>query len=164
MGVGWSKLVCCSDEAAVAVLRRAWAWLIPEPWTPLLVSILGDVFLAQKPKGVLWLNTGIGEISWVAEDIEQFEAALGTASANNWFMPELVARLHQAGKIPGPGQCYTYAVFPVFAEGKYDVANLNVVPVSEHFGLSGDLHARISRLPDGQKIRIVIGPDPGRLH
>jgi hypothetical protein len=164
MPIGWSKLTFCPNEEAVAMLRRSWAWLIPAPWKPLLFSVLGDVFLEREPEGVFWLNTGTGEITLVASDTEEFQTALGTEIASNWFMPDLVSRLHQAGKIPGPSECYTYAVFPIFSEGKYEIAKFGVVPAREHFGLSGDLHARISGLPDGQEVRIVVGPDPGRLH
>jgi hypothetical protein len=32
MCIGWSKLACSPDDAAVAALRRASAWFIPGPW------------------------------------------------------------------------------------------------------------------------------------
>ncbi len=160
MEVGWSELVCSPDDEAVAELKRSWAWLIPQPWTPLLYSVLGDVFLERQRQGVFWLNTGTGEVTRVAEDVQQFETSLRTDLAEDWFMPQLIACLHQAGKIPNSGQCYTYVIFPIFADGRYEVENLNVVPAKEHFGLSGDLHAQISGLPDGQKVSIVWDKKP----
>ena len=48
-------------------------------------------------------------------------------------MPYLVEQLHAAGKVPESGECYTYVTLPVFAEGKYEVDNLNPVPAGEHF-------------------------------
>jgi hypothetical protein len=138
------------------VLKRAWGWLVPEPWTPLLFSVLGDVFL-QKQGKVYWLNTGTGEIMQVADSTAHFEALLKTDLAVEWFMPPFVGALRASGKIASDGQCYTYAIFPVFSEGKYEVENIDVVPASEHFGASGQLHAGIADVPDGHQVRIVLG-------
>ena len=155
MEIGWSELTFSPDEEAVSTLVTSWAWLLPDAWTPLLFSVLGDVFLEKESGGVFWLNTGAGEITRIADDVAQFRAALGTEIATDWFMPPLVERLHEAGKIPGPGECYTYVIMPVFAEGKYEVDNLNVVPAREHFSLSGTVHAQIRDLPDGDQVQIV---------
>jgi hypothetical protein len=75
-----------------------------------------------------WLNTGTGEIIPVAEDRKVFQKALGGNGVDEWFMPGLVQALHEAGMRPGAGECFTYAVYPVFAEGKYEISNFAVVP------------------------------------
>lgn len=56
MDVDWPDLIFSPDEEAITILEQSWAWLVPKPWTPLLFSILGDVFLERKPDGVFWLN------------------------------------------------------------------------------------------------------------
>jgi hypothetical protein len=117
MEICWSEVTCSPSAEATLVLKRAWGWLVPEPWVPLLFSVLGDVFL-QKDGKVYWLNTGTGEITQVADGTEHFEALLQTELAVEWFMPSLVEELRAEGKIASEGQCYTYAIFPVFSEGK----------------------------------------------
>jgi hypothetical protein len=158
MGIGWSDLTFSPDEVAIAALEGAWAWLLPEGWSPLLFSVLGDMFFEQQTVGVFWLNTGTGTASRVAKNVDEFRAALGTEVASDWFLPPLIEKLHESGKIPGPGCCYTYAILPVFEEGKYEVWNLNVVPAREHFALAGELHAKINRLPDKSRVQIAIVP------
>jgi hypothetical protein len=97
---------------------------------PVLFSALGDVFFEDVAGGVWWLNAGTAEVSGVADSVEQFQDLLRTDQANEWFMPDLVERLHAAGKFLAPGQCFTYVTLPIFKEGSYEVSNLNPVNAS----------------------------------
>jgi hypothetical protein len=145
------------ESDAVTALRTSWEWRLGEAWSPLLFSIFGDVFL-QTQKGVHWLNTGTGDLSEIAEDEDTFRAALGGEDADDWFLPSLVEALHQSGKRPRVGECFTYAIYPVFAEGKYEAENFTVVAAREHFTFSGDLHRQLSGIADGDKVRLKIEP------
>jgi len=158
MSLGWASLTCTPSDKAVKQLAESWVWLLREPFVPVLFSALGDVFLQLDSGGVWWLNTGVGELTKVAESVQEFRELLGTELADDWFMPTLIQSLHAAGKIAQPGQCYNYVTLPVFAEGKYDVANLNPVPAHEHFMLTGHLLSEINGLPDGAKVKINVVP------
>ena len=68
--------------------------------------------------------------------------------------------MHAAGKIPEPGECYTYVTLPVFAEGKYEVDNLNPVPAGEHFSVTGHILHEIHELPDDAKVKLAPCSDP----
>ena len=52
------------------------------------------------------------------------------------------------------GECYTYVTLPVFAEGKYEVDNLNPVPAGEHFSVTGHILHEIAELPDEAKVKL----------
>ena len=158
MSIGWSEIISTPDVEAVNEIASAWGWLIQEPFIPLLFSVLGDMFFQKEAGKVFWLNTGTGEISAIADSVEEFKALLGTEAADDWLLPSLVAQLHEAGKIPAPGCCYTYVTLPVFAEGKYQVANLNPVPAKEHFGVTGHIHQQIQSLPDETQINLQVAP------
>lgn len=56
--------------------------------------------------------------------------------------------------MPGPGECFTFVTLPVFSQGRYEVSNLNPVPMRVHFGVSGHTIREICRLPDGTKVRV----------
>ena len=155
--VGWADLTITPDDETLQAFQNAWSWLLEGVGTPVLFSVWGDVFL-DRDGAIFWLNTGIGEISEVASDLDNFRAQLGGNRVDEWFLPDLVGQAHQAGLNPTNGQCFTYLTYPIFAEGKYEVANIRVVPAREHFSLSGDLHEQIARLPDGGKVRITVGP------
>jgi len=114
-------------------------------------------FLEPRSGGVWWLNAGTAEVSRVAGSVEEFQGLLGTDLVDDWFMPDLVERLHGAGKCPSPGECFTYVMLPVFREGTYEVSNLNPVSAREHFALTGHILREIRKLPDGVNVRITVG-------
>lgn len=127
---------------------------------PVLHSVLGDVFFEPRSGGVWWLNAGTAEVSRVADSVEEFQGLLGTDLVDHWFMPDLVERLHAAGKRPSPGECFTYVTLPVFKDGSYEVSDLNPVNAREHFTLTGHVLQEIRELPDGTQVRINVGSQP----
>lgn len=144
MSVRWSQLVFTPDENAIDQLTESWGWLIAEDYTPLLFSILGDLFYQPVSGGVYWLNCGLGEIQKVAASPEEFRELLGTEKATDWFLPKLIEQLYAAGKIPQLGECYRFAILPIFREGKYEVDNLQPVPAAQSYALSGQIHRQIA--------------------
>jgi len=156
MSVAWSSLTFAPPPEALQELGASWNWLLREPFRPVLFSSLGDVFFEPDSGGIWWLNTGTAELTRVADSVEHLEGLLNSDLANEWFLPTLVGQLHAAGKVPGPGECYTFVTLPVFREGKYEVDNLNPVPAREHYGLSGSIHKRLRDLPDGAQVRVKV--------
>jgi hypothetical protein len=154
MKITWNDLTFLPSDAALAELRAAWAWRLPEIFEPVMGSTLGDVFFQQSGPEIYWLNTGTAEITRVAASREEFLELLKTERADEWFMPHLIEALKTAGKELRADQCYTYATLPVFQEGKYEVWNLNPVPAAEHFRITGDVHRQLRDLPDGAQVRI----------
>jgi hypothetical protein len=155
MPIDWSDLTFTPDDEAVRTLRSSWAWLLGHDWTPILFSIWGDVFI-QRPDGVAWVNTGTAEVTLVAADQDQFREKLMGEAREEWFLPNIVSLLHDQDKRPAPGECFSYAIYPVFAEGKYVPENFKPVPAIEHFALSADLHRQLRDLEDGSKIRLTV--------
>ena len=143
MAIGWSSLICNPSDESVQQLGTSWGWLIREPFVPVLFTALGDVFFQPDSGGIWWLNTGTAQVTGVAESVEQFRELLDTEIVDEWFLPELIEQLHEAGKLPEIGECYTYVTLPILEEGKYEVGNLNPVPAYEHFALTGDIHCEI---------------------
>lgn len=156
MKVTWNDLSFLPSDKAIAELKRAWSWLLPKVFKPVMASTLGDVFFQQDGDAIFWLNTGTAEIMQVAGSRVEFLELLKTDKANEWFIPELIEELMAAGKILKPDYCYTYVTLPIFKEGKYNVTNLNPVPAKEHFGATGTLHLQIKDMPNGAKIKINI--------
>ena len=154
MKVTWKHLAFLPSDAALEELSEAWSWLLPEPVEPVTASALGDVFFQKGSEAVYWLNTGTAEITRIAESRAAFMELLKTEKADEWFMPGLIQELLNAGKHLKPDHCYTYAVLPIFKEGKYEVSNLNPVPAREHFGLTGTLHRQVNNLPDGAQVQV----------
>lgn len=151
MDICWPQVTCAPSHQAILALKRSWAWLVPEPWTPVLFSVLGDVFLQKEDGQIYWLNTGTGELALVADSTGHFESLLKTEIAVEWFIPSLVDELREAGKIASAGECYTYVVFPVFAEGGYDAENLNVVPATSISPYQGSCTPKSRMYPTAER-------------
>jgi hypothetical protein len=154
MAISGADLTCTPNQDAIERLAEAWAWLLKEPFRPVLFSVMGDMFFEPDSGGIWWLNMGTAEITRVADSVEHFHEQLRTELADEWLMPALVEQLHEAGKIPEPGECYTYVTLPVFAEGRYEVDNLNPVPAGEHFSVTGHILHEIDELPEDSKVKL----------
>jgi Domain of unknown function (DUF1851) len=151
-----TSLTITPAEDAIAELKREWAWLLPADYVPVLFSALGDLFYVVPSGEIWWLNMGTADMEKVAESKAVFEHLLETETASNWFLPPLIERLVQAGKVLKEGQCYSFVTPPIFKEGTYTVGNLNPVDAREHFGWMGILHRQICDLPDGSKVHIKV--------
>jgi hypothetical protein len=157
MAMGWSALVFTPTPEAVQALRSSWSWVLPEQYELVLFSIFGDVFFRGSTGHVFWLNTGTAETSVVATSLSEFQSAL-SENCTDWFLPHLVEKLHTDGKVPSAGECYTYAVLPIFVEGKYEPWNFRPVPAEQHFEQTAHIHREIAALPDGRRVRIAVAP------
>jgi hypothetical protein len=103
MDIGWSYLVLSPVEEAITTLEQSWASLVPQPWTPLLLSILGDVLFERQPDGVFRLNTGTGEVAWIADNSEQFRAAHAIDSVKTWLFLSWLPHSTRREKYRYPG-------------------------------------------------------------
>ena len=66
---------------------EAWQWLIADQKEVLLVTIFGDLFLIGKSGEISWLDTSVGKLTKVANDVDDFKAQLKIAdNYNNWFL------------------------------------------------------------------------------
>ena len=81
-----------------------------DDWEPLMFPVIGDVSLEQREGTIWWLSTAMGTLERVAESRDAFHQHLDTERADEWFLPGLVDVLHDQSKVPGPGQCYAYAI------------------------------------------------------
>jgi Domain of unknown function (DUF1851) len=156
MSIGWSSLTFTPDQDAIDELAVSWVWLLKDPYTPVLFSVLGDVFFARDAGDVWWLNTGTAQVMRVANSVDHFRELLDTDIVDEWFMPLLVEQLHLAGKVSEPGECYTYLTLPIFPDGLYDSNNLNPVPAREHFAMTGHLHRELRNVPAGGKVKLKL--------
>jgi hypothetical protein len=156
--VTWNDIAFQLEHSVAQAVLTEWSWLVPEPWTSLVCSKVGGVFFEKPNESVYWLDTGTGLVEQVASNRAEFEEAMNASPAlvDEWFLPSLIERLHAAGKKAGAGECYGFTVLPVFAEGKYDVDNMFVVPLSEQFVGMADVHRQISELPDGASVQVKI--------
>ena len=158
MGIGWRDIAFEMESDIARDAAKAWSWLVPEPWEPIVCSMVAGVFLKATSSGVLWLDTGTGLVEHVAQSRAHFEHILRSSPdlVDEWFLPPLVERLHAAGKKPNEGECYGFTILPVFAEGNYDANNMFVLPVREQLIGMADIHRQLNDLPDGASVQVKV--------
>ncbi len=163
----WTDIAFFPQGEDLQDAAKAWAWLIPEPWRPLVVSMLGGIFLEKASGGVFWLECAMGTVEPIADSAEQFNEFIGSTRdeawhqrIDEWFLPGFVEQLHEAGKIPGPGQCYGMTILPIFEEGRFTIDNAFVLSAREWLAATGSMHEQMRGLPDGAKVQLKIGENP----
>jgi len=80
---------------------------------PAFMSKFGTWFLRRPEGHVGMLDVFTGAVHRMADRYEDFVAEVNQQWWQEvYLLPELVLRLHEAGKVPGPGQCYGLAPHP----------------------------------------------------
>ena len=164
MNLSWSDISFVPDEQVVTETAAAWNWLIPGPWeTVICCSLFGAVFLETAKRDVFWLDCPTGEVTRVAESAEAFRTYLNgprddawREQIDEWFLTDFVQRLRDAGKRPGPGECYGFTIPPIFREGKYEVGNIFFPSAREWLTLTALLHKQLRDVPDGVRVQIKV--------
>lgn len=135
-------------------------WMIPEPFILWLVNWFGDLFMVYGDGSVNMLDVGSGTFARLADSQDQFAQLLDTGeNADIWLMIGLVDACVAAGIRLSPSQCYGYKIPPILG-GAYDIANVEPTALSVHYSFLADIYAQTKDLPDGSKIRVVVGPKP----
>jgi hypothetical protein len=90
-----------------------WAESIGGRLAPAFMSMFGTWFLRRPEGHVEMLDVFTGDVERVADSYEAFVADVNQPWWQEvYLLLDLVFRLHEAGKVPGPGQCYALAPHP----------------------------------------------------
>jgi len=132
----------------------SWRWLLPEYAEPLLVTAMGDVFVAIQ--GVSLLDTARGTLQEVATDQRVWTRDLeDTDRVWEWFWPDLVKELRDAGLTLESGEVYSPLV-PVVLGGPQKVENYGTAHWTSHLNISGKVHEQVRDLPLGTPIDRIV--------
>jgi hypothetical protein len=152
MRITWNELTVNFEKHGADDLLSDWRWLLGDSMQLLIVSALGDMFLADAEGHVHWLDTGSGQLEQVADSIEEFKRLMQQReNADQWFVPQLVGDLIARGLRLAPGQCYSYKKPPVLG-GEIEPGNFEATDLSVHFSILGQIHRKVKDLPPGTKI------------
>lgn len=155
MRITWNELTVGLAQHDAKDLLSEWRWLLGDSMELLLVSSLGDMFLADGDGRVHWLDAGAGMLEPVAESPAQFKELMQQReNANQWFVPQLVGDLLTGGKQLASGECFSYKVPPILG-GKLEAANLEPADLSVHFSILGQIHQQVKDLPPGTRLSDV---------
>jgi len=73
MRITWNELTVDFQKPGADALLQDWRWLLGDSMQLLIVSALGDMFLADANGQVFWLDTGTGQLQQIATSIDEFQ-------------------------------------------------------------------------------------------
>lgn len=150
--ITWDDLVATPGTHNPTDLLSAWRWLLGDEYQIVLISALGDLFLADAIGRIHWLDVGTGRLTLIAGNLEEFdELQKQPAYAEEWFVPELVDAILESGVRLEPGQCLSYKVPPVLG-GRMIPSNFERTDLAVHLEILGQIHKQIKDLPPGTPI------------
>ena len=153
MRITWNELTVNFQKHGAEVLLRDWRWLLGDSMQLIMVSSLGDMFLANATGQISWLDTGTGKLQQIAASADEFnQLRQQRQNAEQWFIPNLVGDLMTSGVRLAPGQCYSYIKPPILG-GEIQPANFKPCDLSVHFSILGQIHKQVKNLPPGTKIK-----------
>lgn len=148
----WEDYLLRCGDADLTRLLNEWRWLVSHDYMPILVTALGDMFLAHANGRIFWLDTYEGSFTEVAIDYEALKATMVQPQLfQRWFLPHLIEQLKEQGITRESTQCYSPLVPPVFG-GEMVPSNFHAVAPVVHFAFCGQIHQKVKDLPPGTPI------------
>jgi len=132
-----------------------WQWLLKDLYSPMMVSLSGDVFLSDKESAISWLDTGTGQLKRIAQSSNDFYKALEDIdNIDNWLLASTILDLIESGLILKENQVYSYKLMPIM-NGDYSLTNFEATDISVHFSITGQTCQQLKDVPNGTKINNV---------
>lgn len=137
-------------------ILSCWQWKISGMKAVALMTVLGDLFLIAEDDTIHWFQTDEGELTKVANNLQEFEQCLDDEDkVDYWFLPLVVEKLISSGKTLKENEVYS-CVKPPIIGGEYTVENIKPISISAHFAYDGWFCEQIKDLPDGTKVNIKV--------
>ena len=152
MAIQFQHLVKNIDTIDLGDICSSWQWILNDQKSVALISCIGDLFLIGNDDTINWLDTSIGQIKKVANNLGEFEQLLNEEeNIDNWFLATVVKQLVNNGKTLKENEVYSFKVLPALG-GDYSADNFEPTDISVHFNFTGQIHEQIKDLPEGTKI------------
>lgn len=153
------------DHLDVERLLAEWRWLCPDPMSLVARNAFGDLFLCNQAGQIHRLDAAIGKLRKVADSEAQFKE-LSTSKREEWFAESDEAAAAAKGLKPNLTQCVGFSVPLVLRSSPTSPNKPYVADLYEHIAFLGDINQQVAKVPDGTKVRLVIGEiqtDPVQL-
>lgn len=155
MPITMNDLTISPKDIDMDKLLSDWAWAMPEPLRPALLTAMGDAFAQGESGAVYFVDMIDGSVRVVADDGQSFQQLLrDNQFVTDHMFPSRIVQYRNAGKVLKPGQVYSHKQ-PLALGGEDDIVNIEATDVSIHISIHGQVHRQIKDLPDGTPISEV---------
>ena len=137
----------------------AWRWLLPTPPSPLLITMLGDLFLDIRDE-IFFLDTTRGTLSAVSPSRNDWKRQLhDPVRIAEWFTPVFVRELVECAAALKAGEVYSPIIPPVLG-GTMTPDNYTPSQWRMHLHVLGQVHRQIQGVPPGTVVDLKLDPLP----
>jgi hypothetical protein len=144
------------DLSAEQLLAK-WLWLCPDPVSVIARTAFGDLFLRTESGIVSKLDVSTGQLTKVAETVDQFlSLAASPEKCQELFAEEDERAAAQRGLVPNAAECIAFKIPLCFGESSTALDNVYVANLYEYVSYLGDIHRQMADVPDGKKIRLRV--------
>lgn len=139
-------------------LLANWRWLCPGPKSLVARSSFGDLFLGDEAGEIWCLDVAVGKLTKIAASEFEFRDLLGNPeNRDEWFGENDERGFAAKGLAPGQNQCIGFYPPLLVNEGP---RKAYLIDIYENISFLGDLNKQIAEVPDGGKVKLVIGEPP----
>lgn len=148
---------CLSGER----LLEEWRWLCPGKFRLIAVDAFADLFFEDSESAIMRLDTTIGRLDRIAGSSEEFvRLTQDSEHREKWLCEDVAVALSKQGFDPAKGKCIAYKTPIAFEGSTGDAGNVYIADLYEYVSFLGDLHFQMKNVPDGGKVRLVVGEKP----
>ena len=142
-------------------MLEEWRWLCPGELSLIAVDAFADLFLEDSEFAIMRLDTTIGRLDRIAGSTEEFvRLTQSSEHRKKWFREDAAVALSEQGFDPAKGKCIGYKTPIVFEESTGLASNVYIADLYEYVSFLGDLHFQMKDVPDGGRVRLVVGKRP----
>ena len=138
-------------------LLAEWRWLYSRSARLLARSAFGDLFMADE-SGIIWrLDVGVGKLEKVADSANAFHESLSNIhNREEWFAASEEDGFVAKGLIPNETQCIAFDTPLIFCAPGH-TSKPYIADLYEHVSFLGEVNHQVVQLPDGSKVKLIVG-------
>jgi hypothetical protein len=149
------------DDLSVEKLLQEWRWFCPGKLRLVAVDAFADLFFEDGESSIMRLDSTIGSLNRIAGSAREFfQLTKSSEHRKKWFCEDIAIALAEQGFDPAKGKCIGYKTPIVFEESTGLASNVYIADLYEYVSFLGDLHFQMKDVPDGGKVRLVVGKRP----
>lgn len=139
-----------------STLLDDWKWLIaPIKVRPVLITVMGDIFVQSSDGKIYFLDVVSGSIEEVANDGDEFRGLLVQNDfVTEKMFPARFVEIKRTGLILDDNEVYSYKK-PLVLGGEDIISNIEKLNIDVHLSINGQIHEKIKDLPPGTPINNI---------
>ena len=142
-----------ADVQLLDVLKKDWAWALPDPARVVAINPFGNVVVACAD-GSLWRVCPESLSADKISNESDFAAVLADEEfCEDWLFDGPVTAAHSSLGPFGDGQCYGFKIWPALG-GAYTPDNFAIKTLTEWLAVSGDVGRQVKDIPPGTEIEL----------